>query len=156
MQTVREETEVAKLFEEVKIMFQDLPSRIDRRLDPEIMYRRKRRIHPMMLEEFIHFGFKTEDPYLSFLMIISLFKEDFPWLFEVGMETYRNLKQSKSNTERKKMLRTFEEILERSLRHPIMEEFYGGSKERYMFFHELPHFFHDYMNRLLPGSNEGK
>lgn len=45
-----DETSVAKLFEEVKVMFQDLPSRIEGQLDP-MRQRKRRRLHPMMIEE---------------------------------------------------------------------------------------------------------
>lgn len=49
------ENSSAKLFEEIKIMFQDLPSRIERAPPPEGR-RRKRRFHPGMFEEMIHFN----------------------------------------------------------------------------------------------------
>jgi hypothetical protein len=53
------EDSVAKLFEEIKLMFQELPSRVEGRLDP---HRRKkfRRFHPMMLEEAMHHVAQTE------------------------------------------------------------------------------------------------
>jgi hypothetical protein len=51
---------VAKLFEEVKVMFQDLPSRLDRQFSDgtdRSKRRRPRRFHPMMLEDFMMMGF---------------------------------------------------------------------------------------------------
>ncbi|MBA4852935.1 toll/interleukin-1 receptor domain-containing protein [Emticicia sp. BO119] len=63
------ENSVAKLFEEVKIMFDSLPSKIENRLDPEIR-RRRRKFHPMMFEEIMHFGFVNEDPNIGFLMLL--------------------------------------------------------------------------------------
>lgn len=80
---------VAKLFEEVKIMFENLPSRIENRLDPE--RRKRQKMHPMMFEEMLHVEFKSNDSSLGFLIMLSLFKEDYPWLYEIGLETYKTL-----------------------------------------------------------------
>lgn len=63
---VVDETSVAKLFEEVKIMFQDLPSRVESRLSDSIdpMRKRKmRRFDPMFFEEMLHFSEKSDDPF---------------------------------------------------------------------------------------------
>jgi len=43
-----------KLFEEIKVMFQDLPSRIENNVRIDTRYRRSRKIHPMMIEELCH------------------------------------------------------------------------------------------------------
>jgi hypothetical protein len=150
---LKEDTSIAKLFEEVKIMFQDLPSRIDKRLDPEIMYRRKKRFHPMMFDELMHFSFKTENPYLSFLLMISFFKDDFPWVYEIGLETYRTLKSAKTKGEKQKAILNFEDCLE-MFNHPIFKEMYGRSEETYMLHKELRHVIHRYIERLLINDNE--
>jgi hypothetical protein len=138
---------VAKLFEEVKIMFESLPSRIENRIDPDIK-RRRRKFHPMMLEELMHFGFKSEDPNLSFLMLISFFKEDFPWLYEIGVDTYRTLKNSKSKIERKKAITNFERAFE-MFGHPMMKEFYGRSEDTYMFYKEFRHIMRRYLEQFF-------
>lgn len=129
-------------------MFQDLPSRIDKRLDPEMMARRRRRFHPAMLDELWHFSEKSEDPHLSFLMMISFLKEDFPWLYEIGLDTYRILKATKSKTERVKALRNFERAYE-MFQSPMMMEFYGRSEDTYVHYRELRHFMHRFLNRVL-------
>ena len=84
------ETSVAKLFEEVKIMFDDLPSRIERRVDPEFR-RRKMRFHPMMMEELLHMSKEGIDPHIPILMVLSFYKNDFPWIYEIGSETLKLL-----------------------------------------------------------------
>lgn len=65
-------TEVAKLFEEVKVMFRDLPETIEARISP----RRYRRIHPMMLDELLlHPGMRDlpGGSGTGWLVFISLF-----------------------------------------------------------------------------------
>jgi hypothetical protein len=144
---VKEDSSVAKLFEEVKIMFQDLPLRIDKRLDPEIMSRRRRKFHPSMFDELMHFGFKTENPYLSFLIIISFFKEDFPWIYEIGLDTYRALQSAKSKTDRQKAIRNFEDAIS-TLNHPFYRELYGRSDETYVMNKEFRHIMHRFLERF--------
>jgi hypothetical protein len=139
---------VAKLFEEVKIMFESLPSRIENRIEPEFRRNRKRKFHPMMINEMMHLGMKAGDPSVGFLVMISLFKDDYPWLYEIGLETYRGLKNAKTSNERQKVLSHFEITLE-LLDHPIMNEFYGKSEDMYMMSKELRHNMRHFFNRFL-------
>jgi hypothetical protein len=78
----------SKQLDEIKTLIDSLPSRLESRFDPEFR-RRKRRLHPMMFEEMMHMETKFEDPNMSFLMMISFFKDEFPWIYEIGIETYR-------------------------------------------------------------------
>lgn len=143
---------VAKLFEEVKIMFESLPSKIENRIEPE--YRRKRRrFHPMMLDEFAHFGIGKENPHIPFLMMISLYKDELPWFYEIGLETYRSLKAAKAISDREKIILNFRRSLE-MLEHPMMREVYEDSKENYMLFNESRHMFSHMLDRLLHDKNK--
>jgi len=145
---VKEDTSTAKLFEEIKIMFQDLPSRIDRRLDPESMMRRRRKFNPFILDEMMHMGWNKEDPNLGFLMMIGLFRDDFPWMYEVGLETYRGLKTAKTAGERKKILSTFEHATE-MLNHPMMRDIYGKHDDMLMFHKEFRHIMQRYIHKFM-------
>jgi hypothetical protein len=86
-----------------------------------------------MLEEMLHFGFEDDEPSIGFLMLISIYKEDFPWFYEIGVDTYRGLKTVKSNAEHEKVIRTFERATE-MLSHPVMREFNGESKDNHFIF----------------------
>lgn len=82
----------AKLFEEIKLMFQDLPSRLEHiALRSEDEGRgRLRRIHPGMIEEIVMMTGRGEpNPGLSVLILASLFRDEVPWLYEIGAEAYR-------------------------------------------------------------------
>jgi len=137
----------SKFFEEIKGMIDNLPSKLDSRMDPEIR-RRRRRLHPMFFEEIMMTEMKTEDPNLTFLIMISFFKDDFPWLYEIGIETYRNLKSGKSKADKKKLVQNFERSLE-ILGHPMMRELYGKSEDIYMYGQDFRHFMHMYLDRLI-------
>lgn len=145
---LKEDTSIAKLFEEVKIMFQDLPSRIDKRLDPEIMMRKRRRFHPKMLDEILHFSMKFEDVNISFLIMVSMFKEEIPWFYEIGVETYRVLKTAKTKAEREKAISSFNRAVE-MIGHPIFMEVYGRNEDSYILMKEARHMMHRYMDKYL-------
>ena len=127
-------------------MMEELTSKINR-LDPDLK-RGRRRFHPMMFEEFMHMGMEKEDPNLSFLMMISFIKDDFPWIHEIGLETYRGLKSAKTKTEKKKLIEGFQRAFEMT-GHPMMREFYGKSDDAYMFSKDIQHFMHRYLDRYL-------
>jgi len=141
------DTMVAKLFEEVKIMFESLPSRIENRIAPDNKQRR-RKMHPMMFNEMMHIGMNSGDSSISFLMIISFFKDDYPWIYEIGVDTYRGLKTAKNNNERNKLISNFERTVE-LLRHPMMTEFYGKSEDMYIMIKELRNNMHHFFDRFM-------
>ncbi|WP_158608590.1 toll/interleukin-1 receptor domain-containing protein [Stagnimonas aquatica] len=93
-----DEPSVAKLFEEVKVMVRELPERVDdrvRSVTKRGSMRRGRRIHPMMFEEFLfHPAFREtkHGAAAGWLLFISLLREDYPWLYELGLEMYHALR----------------------------------------------------------------
>ena len=136
----------AKLFEEIKVMFQDLPSRIGRNMDPEFRSRKRRRLSPMMMDKMMHM---SKNKYVGIMMIISLFREPMPWLYEIGMETIRTIKTGKTKAEKKNAFLEFQEIVKMSTNHPMMREFFIDSKDDYMFFRELPEILSENLHRLM-------
>jgi len=130
---VVDETSAAKLFEEIKIMFKDLPSRVEGKLtdaiDP-IRRRRIRRFHPMMFEDLMHMSDISRDP-IGILLIVSLFREDFPWIYELGNEVYKAIK-SGNRAEIERTIQTLRRTVEIVMHGPTMEEFGMGGKESFM------------------------
>jgi len=146
-ETTNENT-VPKLFEEIKIMFENLPARIDNRIDPDFR-RKRRRFHPRMIEDIIHIGVEfNQPPNIAFLMMISLFKDELPWFYEIGLETYRNLNLAKTNTQIKKLVSEFDKTFE-MMGHPVMRELYGKNEEVYFFFKEGRYLFQEFFDRYV-------
>jgi hypothetical protein len=91
-----DEQNVAKLFEEVKAMVRELPERVDSR---NISVSRRglgRRFHPDMIEELMFRPFFPKDGMAySWLIVLSLLRDDYPWLYEPGMDFYRALQRGK-------------------------------------------------------------
>lgn len=128
------ENSSAKLFEEIKIMFQDLPSRIER-ATPTESRKRRRRFHPGMLEEMIHM---TKDGKLGIRIALSFYREKMPWVYDEGILLLNKIEGSKAPATIKRHLHEFEELLMISTRNPMMEEFLIDDKEDYFMLMELP------------------
>jgi hypothetical protein len=78
-------TGVAKLFEEVKVMFRDLSDRVGH----QGRGRKRRRLHPRTFDEIFHLANVEGDPSTAWLMLSSLLRDEAPWLAEPAMEVYR-------------------------------------------------------------------
>jgi hypothetical protein len=131
-----EETQVAKLVEEMKA----LPGRVAERLaesgDPQ-RRRRFRRFHPMMLEELMMSTGSLNDP-VGILMAASMVRDDAPWLYELAVEAYRVAKTGDDAAiERElKRLQRFSDI---TLRGPFMEEMGLMNRDAHFAIREFPH-----------------
>jgi hypothetical protein len=93
------EQNIAKLFEEVKEMVRELPERVDDRV-ASFSNRRsfRRRFHPMMFEELIfhpEFSRRKDSRSVSWLVFLSLIRDEVPWIYEPGMELYRALRSGR-------------------------------------------------------------
>jgi hypothetical protein len=90
-----DESALAKLFEEVKVMFRDLPEKVEAKVQENIGRRRSlrgRMLHPMMLEEMMFHPAVPATPEgegAVWLMLGSMMGSDIPWLHELAMEMYR-------------------------------------------------------------------
>jgi hypothetical protein len=85
-----DEASTAKLFEEIKVMFQDLPSRIDGVAERAREPRTIPRVHPRMIHEMALMAGRGK-PNVGMVVLIasSYFRDDLPWLYEMGVELYR-------------------------------------------------------------------
>lgn len=144
-----DEGAIAKVLEEMKFMVRELPMRIERNIVEGKEYRpkRTRRFHPMMIDEMTHMiSQKTDDP-IGILIIASIVREDFPWLYEIGVEAYRSAKAG-DHDETMEALKLFQNAAEITMRGPFMDEFGMGSKEAHMMMREFPMVIDHYIQRL--------
>jgi hypothetical protein len=131
-------TAAAKLFEEVKVMFRDLPSRVEGHLRETGMTRRRRRFHPVMFDEIFHFATSEEgtSPGAAWLFISSFFRDDLPWLSEIGLQLYRAY-QSGDNKQVEEAQNILNQMLRMS-RHSRMMMRGPEDDETYMLLRHLP------------------
>jgi hypothetical protein len=141
---------VAKVFEELKVMFRDLPGRVAERMvegsDP-IRQRRMRRFHPMMFEEFSDMVGEPGDP-IGILMGASLIRDDFPWLYEICMDAYRAVKAGDLESVERETAR-FRKVVEFSKHGPMSEMMEPRNKEDYVMMMEFPRMIERLLRRCL-------
>jgi len=142
------EAAVAKILEEMKLMVRDLSLRSEKVAIESLERLRPRggtlrRVHPMMLEELSHMlSERIGDP-IGILVLASLVRDDFPWLYELGLEAYRVAKRGNVEHTRR-ALETFRDAADFTLRGPLAEEMgLGGQKTEGM--RDLPSAIHHYI-----------
>lgn len=121
------ESTTVKLFEEVKVMFQELPGRMERRvvsvLDPSQRSKRERSRGAKL--EFIHNVAPLHmKPHAVWLLAISEFQAEAPWLFELGMIVYHALKDSKLASNR--AFDEFNETVREVFQSPLIDKNIGN------------------------------
>jgi len=91
---------------------------------PRVLRRRWRRLHPMMIHEYIEMlGVRRGDP-VAFLIVAGMFREDVPWLYELGVEAYRAAKNG-SPEEAMAARRQFQRAAELLRRGPFPPDEFG-------------------------------
>jgi hypothetical protein len=137
---------VAKFFEEIKVLVRDVPDRVASELgnDPRLRrMRKRRRFHPMMFDELIHHPAFRESPDqagVPLLMMFGMLRDDFPWIYELGIQLYRAMQDGDSKAI-DKARRTLVDTVEMSIRGPLMHEMLGGpeDEEAIMMLHHFSH-----------------
>lgn len=141
-----DETSVAKFFEEVKVLVRDVPERVASELGPDREIRRMRkhrRLHPMMFEELLHHPMIKELPETAgvpILIVFSVLRDDFPWLYELGVQLYHAIEEG-SPRAIERARRTIMATIEMTGRGMFREMMGGPDDEEAMMF--LHHFVHD-------------
>jgi hypothetical protein len=119
--------------------------------------RRFRHFHPMMFEEMAQMVSEEGDDPISLLMFGGLLRDDFPWLYEIIIEVYREVRDG-DDKDAQRAIDRLRRVTRALGRGPFMEEFIGGSKEAHMMMMEMPmmldHFLHRFETRRLRGGSE--
>lgn len=138
----------SKIVKELIYKIEELSFKISK-IEPDNKKARKK-LYPVMFDEIIRIGMEKEDTNLAFLMMISFVKEDFPWIYEIGLETYRGLKSTISKAEKRKLIGGFERAFE-MMGHPLMRDFYDKSEDMYLFSKDLRHFMPRFLEKFIEG-----
>ncbi|MBK9166395.1 MAG: toll/interleukin-1 receptor domain-containing protein [Bryobacterales bacterium] len=111
--------------------------------------RRGRRMHPMMFREFHHMvGERPDDP-IMILVMASMFRDELPWLYELGADAYRAVRSR--HPDAASALHRFRRAAKNLMRGaPFMEEFGMDPMMMDMTLHEVERF----CERLAPADEE--
>lgn len=141
----------AKILEEMKVMIRDLPGRIEDRVSeggPPKRRRKPRRFHPIMFERMMFVSEEETDP-IGLLIMASLVRDDFPWLYEVTLEAYRTIK-SGTIRDAERLLKSVEQSEKMIMGGPWMEEFID-SPDMEMMMHDFPRMLRHTIMRMIEG-----
>lgn len=123
------------ILDEIQSSLKSLPRRLDEYFEMGGPMRRKRRFHPLMIREMMHMGPEVESRGVAILVAASFFRDAMPWVYEVGLEAYRQFRSGDFVSGRE-TLEQFRRLAEMSIHGPWGREF-GRSKDMYMMVEEL-------------------
>lgn len=136
------EIAIASLYEEMKIMLKDLPSRIQSNLSSGSSINIEKRAVTSLrtLDEIIHYSSRFNRD-TGIKVILGLCKNDFPWIYEVGIETL-NIFRSNSPSRVEDGFMNFRDVLNATSKfmrveydydyyHYIFDRLYGMMKNYY-------------------------
>lgn len=109
--------------------------------------RRRPRYHPMMIQELMHRVSDGPEDAMNILLMASFFREDFPWIYELGLEVYRAV-QDKKAPEARVAYGRFTKALDMLRRGPFLLEEMGMDKRTYMQIDEMRHMLEYSMKEL--------
>jgi hypothetical protein len=127
-----------EILEELVTGVRGLDSRFRDSLESDPRGRKRRRFHPEMMMEMQHvLDLRPGDP-LSILVFASLFKDDVPWLYELGLEAYRSASSGHAAKARRSLQKFASAI--RALRRGPFIEMFGGDKNTYYLMRDVERF----------------
>ena len=117
---------------------------------PPSRRRRFRHFHPMLFEELAHMISEEGDDPIALLMFAGLLRDDAPWLYEIMVDAYREIRDGDPRAV-KRAIERIRRVTKGIGRGQFMEEFAGSSREAHIMMMELPrmldHFLHRYEAR---------
>lgn len=75
-------------------------------------------------------------PY-NLLILLSLFKTDFPWIYDAGSELIKVIQSNASKKSKIIAINKFRKIVDFTVEHPIMRDAFRFNKDSMMMLHEL-------------------
>jgi len=107
--------------------------------------KRHKHFHPMILEEIFMFT-KEFEGVSALTIVLSFWKDDFPWLYDAGISVVKTLESEISLEKKKEALMRFERLMEFTFEHPMMRDFFGGKSDYRMYHREVHHLLMRYLH----------
>jgi len=112
------------------------PDPVDR--EARYLSTRFKEFDPRVLEELMYTIMETRDGEISLLILAGFVRDVIPWLAEVLIESYRELKDA-SPEQAKEIGNRLRRIIKQFMRGPFMERYLGRNKTGHILMMELPH-----------------
>jgi hypothetical protein len=135
-------------FDELKKLIQEQYVQLEKNSDLEVR-RMSRKFSPLFLNEMMHIGMRNgKNPY-GFLIALSFFKADFPWIYDSGKELVDVIKSKAAKEIKEEAVNDFKEMLEFTMHHPMMREIYGNRKDYVIYMKEMPYLLMRYVEEMI-------
>lgn len=132
---------------DLRNMIQEQFFRFEKNSDMDVK-RMSRKFNPMFLEEVMHIGMRNNKNPYGFLIALSFFKSDFPWVYDTGKELLDIIKSTAEDDIKQEAIRDFKDMMEFTLHHPMMREIYGHRKDYVMYMKEMPYLLLRYVEEV--------
>lgn len=146
------DSKVSESIEDVKNRLDYIASRFERNIDMDER-RMSKKYKTMFVDELTHSILPHCQKQYGFLVALSFFQEDFPWVYNMGKELVDITRSDVSREVKRESINDFKRLLEFTCEHPMMREMYGRRKETSMLLREMPHML---MNILMDLEDELK
>ena len=110
--------------------------------------RMNKRYSSTFFSEVVH-TMRSGNSSYGFLIALSAFREDFPWIYDMGRELLTILKSRKSSEAKYDAVKDFKEMVEYTCSHPLMREMLGRNKYGVILMKDLPYILSECLSELL-------
>ncbi|KAF5049249.1 hypothetical protein DSECCO2_441750 [anaerobic digester metagenome] len=122
-------------------------SRFERNADIDER-RMSRKYKPMLIEELMHSVFPKCQKQYKFLIALSLFQDDFPWVYNMGKELSDLIQSNASLDIKHESINDFRRLLEFTCEHPMMRDTFGRRQDMKMLLRDMPYMLSDILKEI--------
>ena len=108
--------------------------------------RATRKYNSMLLDEIMHMSGNRYS--YGLLMTLSLIKEDFPWIYDMGKEFINTLKSDVSKEEKYDTTEDFKRMVEFTFGHPAMRDIIMRNNDIYYYNKDYPYIVFRYIDEI--------
>lgn len=133
-----------KLFEEIKLMFNDLPSKLN-----NISYsedrKHRQKLSPRIILDIMRMN---ENPRLNIRMGLTFYRDSMPWIYEEANYLLNNISDG-NNIDEKKIYMQFEKLLMENRNMMMYQEYILNNRDDYILYEKLPMMIMRNVERLI-------
>ncbi|MBO5303781.1 MAG: TIR domain-containing protein [Lachnospiraceae bacterium] len=122
-------------------------SKFERSVDVEER-RMTRKYRTILMEELVHSILPECQKQYTFLIVLSMIQDKFPWVYNMGKELLDILASENGIDVKRESIRNFQKIMEFSFEHPVMREIYMRRKDEYIMMRDVEHMLIELINAL--------
>jgi len=146
------DTKIYESIEELKKLSYEQIDRSEKNSEVN-MRKMSRNLQPMFIDELLHICMRERKNPYGFLIALSFFKQDFPWIYDTGKELLDLLKSNVDKDTKIDSINEFKEMMEFTFQHPMMKELYGNRKEYMIHMKEMPYMLMRYIDDIIEYKN---